>query len=97
MGTSTLKLFHRRMKPKVSYLDEKIDAYMVVTTEQWQKYPENYLSEKLIRPSNTTVDPTAVDWFTVDDAGQSSLGISPEEVAALSQPAGFSRQKRSQF
>ena len=80
-------------KVQKELVDEKIDAYMTVSVAngevKGELYSENSLGQStqlLIQQQLTGVQ---------SQLRASTLGVSPEEVASLSQPASFSRQKVS--
>lgn len=93
MGDFHFKAFSSEDEAKSKLSDEKIDAYMVVTTDNGEVSGELFSENSLGQATQLLIQQQLTGLQSMMRA--SSLGISPEEVAALSQPAGFSRQKVS--
>ncbi|MEY8445010.1 ABC transporter permease [Enterococcus ratti] len=73
--------------------DEKIDAYMVVTTENDELKGVLYSEKSLGQSTQLRIQQQLTSTQSMFRA--SHLGISSKEVASLSQPASLSRQKVS--
>lgn len=93
MGDFHFEAFSSEDEAKSKLSDEKIDAYMVVTTDNGEVSGELFSENSLGQATQLLIQQQLTGLQSMMRA--SSLGISPEEVAALSQPAGFSRQKVS--
>ncbi|MGL9771921.1 ABC transporter permease [Enterococcus sp. DIV0996a] len=93
MGDFHFEAFSSEDEAKSKLSDEKIDAYMVVTTDNGEVSGELFSENSLGQATQLLIQQQLTGIQSMMRA--SSLGISPEEVAALSQPAGFSRQKVS--
>lgn len=93
MGDFHFEAFSSEEEAKSKLSDEKIDAYMVVTTDNGEVSGELFSENSLGQATQLLIQQQLTGLQSMMRA--SSLGISPEEVAALSQPAGFSRQKVS--
>lgn len=73
--------------------DEKIDAYLVVTVENDQLKGQLYSENSLGQSTQLLIQQQLTGLQSLLRASQ--LGLSPEEVASLSQPASLTRQKVS--
>ena len=73
--------------------DEKIDAYLVVTVENDQLKGQLYSENSLGQSTQLLIQQQLTGVQSLLRASQ--LGLSPEEVASLSQPASLTRQKVS--
>ncbi|MGG5322816.1 ABC transporter membrane-spanning permease [Enterococcus pernyi] len=93
MGDFHFEAFSSEDEAKSKLSDEKIDAYMVVTTDNGEVSGELFSENSLGQATQLLIQQQLTGLQSMMRA--SSLGISPEEVAALSQPAVFSRQKVS--
>lgn len=93
MGDFHFEAFSSEDEVKSKLSDEKIDAYMVVTTDNGEVSGELFSENSLGQATQLLIQQQLTGLQSMMRA--SSLGISPEEVAALSQPAVFSRQKVS--
>lgn len=93
MGDFHFEAFSSEDEAKSKLSDEKIDAYMVVTTDNGEVSGELFSENSLGQATQLLIQQQLTGLQSMMRA--SSLGISPEEVAALSQPAAFSRQKVS--
>ncbi|WP_206853488.1 ABC transporter permease [Candidatus Enterococcus mangumiae] len=93
MGDFHFEAFSSEDEAKSELSDEKIDAYMVVTTDNGEVTGELFSENSLGQATQLLIQQQLTGLQSMMRA--SSLGISPEEVAALSQPASFSRQKVS--
>src|SRR5699024_7117140 len=72
---------------------EKIDAYLVVTVENDQLKGQLYSENSLGQSTQLLIQQQLTGVQSLLRASQ--LGLSPEEVASLSQPASLTRQKVS--
>ncbi|MBO0460771.1 ABC transporter permease [Enterococcus sp. DIV1298c] len=93
MGDFRFEALSSEDEAKSELSDEKIDAYMVVTTDNGEVTGELFSENSLGQATQLLIQQQLTGLQSMMRA--SSLGISPEEVAALSQPASFSRQKVS--
>ncbi|MGG5304390.1 ABC transporter membrane-spanning permease [Enterococcus pernyi] len=93
MGDFHFEAFSSEDEAKSKLSDERIDAYMVVTTDNGEVSGELFSENSLGQATQLLIQQQLTGLQSMMRA--SSLGISPEEVAALSQPAVFSRQKVS--
>lgn len=93
IGDFHFEAFSSEDEAKSKLSDEKIDAYMVVTTDNGEVSGELFSENSLGQATQLLIQQQLTGLQSMMRA--SSLGISPEEVAALSQPAVFSRQKVS--
>ncbi|PQF23143.1 ABC transporter permease [Enterococcus mundtii] len=93
MGDFHFEAISSEDEAKSELSDEKIDAYMVVTTDNGEVTGELFSENSLGQATQLLIQQQLTGLQSMMRA--SSLGISPEEVAALSQPAAFSRQKVS--
>lgn len=93
MGDFHFEAFSSEDEAKSKLSDEKIDAYMVVTTDNGEVSGELFSENSLGQATQLLIQQQLTGLQSMMRA--SSLGISTEEVAALSQPAVFSRQKVS--
>ncbi|WP_165003726.1 MULTISPECIES: ABC transporter permease [unclassified Enterococcus] len=73
--------------------DEKIDAYMVVSVENDEVKGTMYSENSLGQSTQLLIQQQLTGLQSMIRA--SKMGVSPEEVASLSQPAGLTRQKIS--
>ncbi|MFB8505418.1 ABC transporter permease [Enterococcus durans] len=80
-------------KAQKELADEKIDAYMTVSVANEEVKGELYSENSLGQSTQLLIQQQLTGVQSMLRA--STLGVSPEEVASLSQPASFSRQKVS--
>lgn len=80
-------------KAQKELADEKIDAYMTVSVANDEVKGELYSENSLGQSTQLLIQQQLTGVQSMLRA--STLGVSPEEVASLSQPASFSRQKVS--
>ena len=80
-------------KAQKELADEKIDAYMTVSVANEEVKGKLYSENSLGQSTQLLIQQQLTGVQTMLRA--STLGVSPEEVASLSQPASFSRQKVS--
>lgn len=80
-------------KAQKELADEKIDAYMTVSVANDEVKGELYSENSLGQSTQLLIQQQLTGVQSMLRA--SMLGVSPEEVASLSQPASFSRQKVS--
>ncbi|MGM9902981.1 ABC transporter permease [Enterococcus hirae] len=78
---------------KKELADEKIDAYMVVSIKDEEVSGQLFSEDSLGQTTQLLIQQQLTGMQSMLRA--SRLGVSPEEVAKLSQPANFSRQKVS--
>ena len=80
-------------KAQKELADEKIDAYMTVSVANEEVKGKLYSENSLGQSTQLLIQQQLTGVQSMLRA--STLGVSPEEVASLSQPASFSRQKVS--
>lgn len=80
-------------KAQKELADEKIDAYMIVSIANDEVNGKLYSENSLGQSTQLLIQQQLTGVQSMLRA--SKLGVSPEEVASLSQPASFSRQKVS--
>lgn len=80
-------------KAQKELADEKIDAYMTVSVANEEVKGKLYSENSLGQSTQLLIQQQLTGVQSMLRA--STLGVSPEEVASLSQPANFSRQKVS--
>lgn len=80
-------------KAQKELADEKIDAYMTVSVANEEVKGKLYSENSLGQSTQLLIQQQLTGVQSMIRA--STLGVSPEEVASLSQPASFSRQKVS--
>ncbi|MGM0157897.1 ABC transporter membrane-spanning permease [Enterococcus sp. AZ191] len=80
-------------KAQKELADEKIDAYMTISVANDEVKGELYSENSLGQSTQLLIQQQLTGAQSMLRA--SMLGVSPEEVASLSQPASFSRQKVS--